>query len=465
MLGIGVVLWLGICASALTRALNDGGKFDVAIALALIVAPIVIRSVRRLPPYLLAAYALIVPFNDLVGATGGGGSVTRLLGMVVGVCMMLSIVVNGEFVKPSRPLLALLVLTTYLGATIFWAIDPSQALTAYAAFLSWAWLFAMISLHRFSPGDFKLFLGATLLGALAQAAYGSYLFLHGQEITGTRLYIGSADQNFIDPNAFAAGLLAPLALTMVIFLRTRAGFLKLYWLAALLLLFFGFLISSSRGAAVALVLMGAFLTWRSAYRKQLAAIGVVSLIVMTTGSIGSRFMEADVANANGRAEIWKVGIASLHRYWLGGAGIGNFTEAFSQYYLAVPHIWLPWDRVAHSIFIQGAVEYGILGLIPFLAFWYLMFRDLADVRVNGLAFDICTALRASVLGLFVVGITLDLMEYKFTWLVFSLISAMRSTLLSAGIPVYKPKGDRSAEQNIIPKEVALIRTSPNRAQW
>ncbi|HET9097926.1 MAG TPA: O-antigen ligase family protein, partial [Candidatus Baltobacteraceae bacterium] len=330
-------------------------------------------------------------------------------------------------------------LTLYLGFTVFWAIDQQTALNALIAYAFQAGLFVAIAVYPFSKKDLALLVGATLIGALAQSGYGGYLFLHGSQIWESRLYIGSEAVHSIDPNAFATALIAPIMLTLIFFLRAPSVLWKLLSFAALGVMLFAFMASGSRGAAIGLAVAIAFLVWRPHFRLGMFVSIAAAVIAAAASPLGRRFVEADVMTANGRMDIWKVGFASLSQYWLGGAGIGNFNNAFVQYYFATPHMWLPWDRVAHSIFLQSAVEGGIAGFALFIVFWYLQFRELARVPAHHPYADMCIALRAGVLGLLVAGFGLNLMEYKYTWLLFSLIAVTR-TVMGDVKPSGKPRG-------------------------
>jgi O-antigen ligase len=231
-----------------------------------------------------------------------------------------------------------------------------------------------------------------------------------------------------DPNLFAAALLTPISLILVLFLRTHNALKKLLWLAALLTLVYGFVATSSRGAAISFGVIVAFLLLRSRYAKQLSLIAALSAIVVFASPLAQRFMAPDLASADFRSDIWKVAFASLHQYWVLGAGFGNFDNAFAQYFLSVPHQPLFWQAASHSVLILAAVEGGITGLVLMLVLWYCMFRNLASIHADGLAKDICLGLRAAVLGLFVAGLSLDLMMEKYTWLLFALVVMVGSTL-------------------------------------
>jgi O-antigen ligase len=456
-LAAALLIWLCVCAGLLSKELANFGVRSFAIAVFAIVAPVLILHIARFPVYLFCLYAVLVPFNDLLN-TSSGPTVTRLLAIVTSGCLVLSMYLKGQFSKPSRTLLILMMLTAYLGATVFWAIDSSAALAAYVVYLSYIGFFVIVAVYPFEQRDLRLILGATMLGALIQSGMGDYLFWKGLQVSGSRLFIGSAEAHSIDPNAFAAGLLAPIAIMLTLFLRSPRGFSKLFCFACLALLFTAFLASGSRGATFGFGVMLVFLMRRLHYKVSLIGVIAVSAIVILTSPIGQRFMQPDVANGDSRFDVWRVGLASLHQYWLGGAGIGNFNNAFIQYYFSSPHPWLSWDRVAHSILLQSAVEYGIIGFALFLAFWYAQFLELAEVRPGSRIADISTALRSSVLGLFVAGFSLDLMSYKYTWLLFSLIAVMRTTLHGMGIATDKQKRERAQPRTPLDTDSAAAAT-------
>lgn len=431
------MLWLTLGALAVTYQLGSPTLRGVALTVLLLLAPLLLIQVARLPVYVLAAYAMLVPFNDLLD-TAAGPTLTRILAIIAAGCLILWMVFTRRILEPSRAVIAVTALTLYLGLTVFWSIEQQTALNALFAYASQAGLFVAIALYPFSKKDLMLLIGATLIGAIAQSGYGGYLFLHGSEIWESRLYIGSEAAHSIDPNAFATALIAPSMVTLVLFLRAPSWLGKLLAFAALAVMLFAFMASGSRGAAIGLAVAIAYLVWRPHFRMGMFVSIATALIAAAASPLGRRFVEADVLTANGRMDIWKVGVASLSQYWLGGAGIGNFNNAFAQYYFATAHMWLPWDRVAHNIFLQSAVEGGIVGFALFIALWYLQFRELAFVPGGHPFADLCIALRAGVLGLLVAGFGLNLMEYKFTWLLFALIAVSRS-VLSDSVPSRKPR--------------------------
>jgi hypothetical protein len=90
-----------------------------------------------------------------------------------------------------------------------------------------------------------------------------------------------------------------------------------------------------------------------------------------------------------------------------------------------------------------------------MATWFFAVRELHYVRGDDKVNDICIALSAGVFGLFTAGFSLDLMIYKYTWLVFALIALMRSMLVTANIPISRPL----PEVKIYRKDAAYLPSS------
>lgn len=424
--------WIGLSAAGLSSELQHPGMRGIAVLALLLAGPFLVMNMTRFPVYVLTVYALLVPLNDLL-TTSGGPTLTKLLGIIVAGSLALSLVLGKHIVPPSRSLLALVALCWFMGITIFWAIDANTAIGAFTFYLSQAGLLTAIALYPFSKRDLILVMGAVVVGAIVQSVYGDYQFLRGGGLAlAAHGYIGT-EAHAIDPNAFGADLVAPIAVALTLLMRAGWGIRKLLLVGALAVMLLAFVMSGSRGATFGLMAALAFLAWRSRYRTAFLAVIATSALAIAASPLGQRFAQPDVITGNGRMDIWKVGIASLSQYWLTGAGIGNFTNAFVQFYFAAPHMWLSWDRVAHSIFLQNAVEGGIFGFTLFVVFWYLQFRELANVEPDSDLADICNALRAGVLGLFVTGFGLDLMDYKFTWLLFALVAIARTVLLRESV--------------------------------
>jgi hypothetical protein len=434
-----LLMWLVLCGSLISHEIDHPATLGITFTAIALFGPFFLMRLSRLPVYFIAAYAALVPFNDVL-VTGTGTMFMRVLGVATAGCILFAIAATQQVVKPTRAVLATFGLTVYAGASIWWAIDPVVALASYEMFLSYVAFFVVLCLYPVDLNGMKIILAGAVLGGLVAAAFGDLLFIQGAAHAVSRIEIKNGAHE-TDYNLFATALIMPLALVLMLFLRSP-WFLKCIWFAALLTMLYGFVATSSRGAAISFGAMVVFLALRSRYRRQLLFIGATAAIVILTSPLTQRFMSADFASADLRVDIWKVALASLRQYWLLGAGTGNFEAAFAQFYLSTPHAPLFWEAAPHSELIRSAVEWGIPGVILVVALWYLVFRELAHVQASGLTADICLGLRAGILGLFVSAFSLDLWMIKYTWVAFALAIMMRTALQAQGVPVERPARDR-----------------------
>lgn len=423
-------VWLLACARTMEQALDHPGKLTITLALGCIILPFALLQVPRIPIYLLGIYAVLVPFSSIL-VTPAGDTITKLLGVAAGASLVLAMVARRRVMMPSRATLVVIALTVYAGLSVFWAIDPALAFNSYGMYLSYIGLYVAIALYPATEGETRFVVMATVAGALLAAVYGAYFFWHGQQMYDSRLAVGDlSGSEWLDPNEYAATLLTPIAIVLLGFLGTRSLLVKAVWLASLILLVYAFAASGSRGGMIALGVMLVYVLVRSRYRIQLLAMLPLLAVALIGSPIGHRLLQPDTLSADLRADIWKVGFASLQQYWLAGAGIGNFTNAYTQYYLSTPHAAVSWDRVAHSVIVQGAVEFGIGGLLITLGMWYAQFAELRPLRRYELTPNLPIALEAGVIGLFVAGLSLSLLVTKYTWLLFAVIALTRSAYLN-----------------------------------
>jgi hypothetical protein len=434
-------VWLALCGTLISYEIDHPRTLGITFTLVALFAPFFLMRLSRVPVYFIAAYAALVPFNDVL-VTGTGTMFMRLLGVATAGCILFSIAGTQHVVKPSRSVMCAIALTLYAGASIFWAIDPTVALAAYTSFLSYVAFFVVLCLYPVDLGAMKVILAGAVLGGLVAAAFGDVLFLQGAAHAVTRIEIRNGSHE-TDYNLFATALIMPMALVLMLFLRSHVFLVKAVWFAGLMLFLYGFVSTSSRGAAIAFGAMVIFLALRAPYRKQLLFIGTIAAIVILSSPLTQRFMAADFASADLRVDIWKVGLAAFRRYWIAGAGTGNFEAAFAQYYLSTPHAPLFWGAAPHSELIRSAVEWGIPGVALVGALWFFVFRELAHVKAAGLTADICLALRAGILGLLVSAFSLDLWMIKYAWLAFALAVMMRTALHVQGIAVEDASSKRA----------------------
>jgi putative inorganic carbon (HCO3(-)) transporter len=171
---------------------------------------------------------------------------------------------------------------------------------------------------------------------------------------------------FNDPNDL--GLLFAATLPMAFFLRHRShGLLRLFWLAAALLLLYGTYLTNSRGAILAVLTIAGVYVW---YRRGAITAVVFSTVGLTLMQLlSARMTELDAGeeSAHGRVEAWYEGILMFTSHPLFGVGPGSFTDYN--------------DLTAHNSFVLVLAEGGFIGFTLWLAFvGYSFWMVLAVLR-------------------------------------------------------------------------------------
>ncbi|MBX3734100.1 MAG: O-antigen ligase family protein [Verrucomicrobiae bacterium] len=217
------------------------------------------------------------------------------------------------------------------------------------------------------------------LGGLA-AAYAVIQWVSGSNrilwLLQPATYVKRAGGPFVNPNHLAGFLvlLLPLALAQVFVGRGKPLARVLHGYAAFLMAG-GIAVTMSRGgwaaAAVALLVLFAWLGWR---RRELRLPVAIAVVVLVAGGIVflsrsekarariENFTTEGTADSAGRRELWKPAVAMWRDHeWL-GVGPAQFDVRFPQYrpprFQASP-VWV------HNEYLNLLVDYGIAGTALF----------------------------------------------------------------------------------------------------
>jgi hypothetical protein len=231
---------------------------------------------------------------------------------------------------------------------------------------------ALEQLQRFGPTVIAFFVLATavsvsrqrvVIGMAVFTLCAMVLALHGVDQArngvgwtgmgpsedGRIQYIGI----FNDPNDL--GLLFITVVPMALYLSGRGGFIgRIFWLAGTALLLYGIYLTNSRGAMLAVLVVGGVYIWRHRGLTTAAVLGVIGLTGMKLLSSRMQELDVDESSAYGRVDAWYEGLHMFLSRPLFGIGAGNFTE---YNYLT-----------AHNSFVLVLAETGLFGYITWLAF-------------------------------------------------------------------------------------------------
>jgi O-antigen ligase len=440
LLTILAVVATGAAVAGICYVLINGGmagsKKEIAIA-ALAAALPVLVYVAATKPFIFpfGLYVLLVPFDNLLSVTPRYGTVTKLVAICAALAFVFAFIRNRKIVTPDRALYAWLGLLVWMSLSVFWALDSDDASSKIVTYAELIGLYAVISFMPISRFEFRVFTWCVLLGALAASVYAIHLFHSGTDLLRasidnqqTARVIVQSGESHIDPNAFGAALMLPIAIVATEALRRRWSFSKLAYIGALLLLLGGIYVTASRGAMLAVATLVGYLIWKSRYRLQLivaSVLGLTTVLVLTNPF--ARFGNALKTGGAGRLDIWKVGIEALRQHWLIGAGVGNFPDAYDKGFIFVHQLYYAhWHRASHNTPLAIAVELGVVGLIIAAVAWLRQLRMLSFIPRWSNFYDLRIALEGSFLAVSVTSMFLETLDSKFLWLAFQFMLVTRT---------------------------------------
>jgi hypothetical protein len=445
------LLLVGITALGLMSAaamfIVGGSKHDIVFSLAVTALPVtVIIAATRPLVFPFGLYVLALPFDNLLDIPGFG-TITKLLGLLSGACILFWLIRHNRLTKPSLALIVWLAFLLWASLSVFWAADASSALSRLLTYVELILLLAGLAVIPADRTDIMALIFACIVGSLIAALYAIYLFHSGdnlvyQQVGGVkvgRVFIQGAQNvkgDEIDPNHFGNALLLPIALISVLMLRRRWSVVKLLLLFGLAILVGGVYASGSRESLLAVIVVFLVLL-RTPYWRQIVVFGLLifALTFALPNSPWMRFSGALETGGSGRLAVWRVGLEALYHHWQLGIGVGNFPvaydQAFDKVYQPPNQIEAHWNFVAHNTPLGMSVELGLLGLVLLLFGWYLVWRDVepghyTDPEMRDYAYGI----QAAIMALFVASMFIDMLPYKYLWLAFNFAVLLRSTALS-----------------------------------
>lgn len=380
-------------------------------------------------------YVVLVPFDNVLG-TGSFGTITKLLGIVSGVFLLLWIARRGTLAAPANSMLPLVLLMAWMIVSTLWALDQGVALAIMPTYAGLIVLYIALCFTPVTMRDFHAVLFCVVVGGLLGAAYGANIFYHNPSLAAHypvgRLVI-QVGESSIDPNHFANSLLFPLIALAMWALRTPRLTAKLVGIGGAALILTAIMLSGSREALLATSVAVLYLLWRSRYRLQIAIASIASIAISSSvqTSMWYRFASVLDTGGSGRASIWSVAIEAAKHRPIEGYGIGNFQTAYDIFYLSV-HQTYPYgfSSPAHNIIFHYVVELGVVGLVLLGWFFLRMFRSLSDVDTAELH-DYNVMFEAALIAIVVVSLSVDLFTYKYAWLVFAVAALYRNAALNA----------------------------------
>ena len=318
-------------------------------------------------------------------------------------------------VTPVTVTLVLMVL--WMTASTYFAIDIAVSLGMWERVIKIVFM-VFVALYLLHTKQHVQVLIWILAGSIAFYGIKGGLFTLSK---GGQFRVYGPPGSFIEENnALALATIMTIPLLCYAFLQAGKHWARWGLLAAMVLCGVSVLGSHSRGGLVAIVIMLAFLWWKSR-GKFVTSLVFVLLVSVAIGFMPEKWLdrmhtietyEKD-PSAMARINAWDAAFnVAKDRPFGGGFEMGS-ASVFARY---APDPSVPC--AAHSIYFQVLGEHGFPGLGLFLLLWLLVWRDTSWIISQsrsqnelGWASDLARMIQVSLVGYFVGGAFLSLAYY------------------------------------------------------
>jgi len=335
--------------------------------LGILLAPLFIYlSVEKPFIFPFGLYVFLLPFDNILSVTGSarGATFTKFLGILTILILLLKSLHEKKLIFPNKASICWILFYIYAILSIFWAIDPAPVSSKFSTILGLSFLYLVVSSYKINEGEFNICKWCIMLGGFIAAIYIIYNYEKGLFASYTMRATMEYGERSTDPNLFAFSLLLPLSICIEKILNRKNKFLKVIFITILSIIILGIVVTGSRGSMLGVFII--FITYILFMKQRITlwAILIIVGIIVTSFSpylFVERWGKAIETGGSGRVNIWDAGLNALKNYWIMGAGLGNFPNAFAEYGHFTPFTRDVY-RDPHNIYLETFVELGIVGL-------------------------------------------------------------------------------------------------------
>lgn len=423
-----LVAFLGLIASYAASVMG-GTKTGTALAFLAAVGPILVGAAIVAPfVFPFGLYAFVTPLDPILIVTSAA-TLARVLGAISAVALLFYAVRNRRFADPDKSLVPWILYFLWLAASGFWAMDTTRTFQMLPTALSLFGLYVAVALVRIDFKTLKLVAGLALAGGLVAAVYLIHIHNTGVGLHEGRTFL-KTDSVYWNPDFLGGALILPVGLATTLALSDARWILRAAAAISILIMLPALVFTGARGPEMAVAIMFAYFLIRERKRVQLACIlgaMVLATLAYNGSLITSRWSDALSSGGAGRTDIWSVGLLAFKQNWLFGAGYNNFPAAYDKAFIEVYQpFYAEWHRDPHNMLLQAAVELGIIGLALLLGAWWAQFRVMRNIGKDDARYPLRICLEASLIGLFISAMFVDMMDTKTAWLVFMLVIMLRN---------------------------------------
>jgi O-antigen ligase len=328
---------------------------------------------RRVVSWLSLVLIFTIPWEGAFHLPGLGTAAT-VMGLVVGACWLVSVVLTGHTREPVTYLFALGVFVAWIALTTFWSADPGESVGQVLLWLqSLIFVFILWDLYRTK---------AALLAGLQAYVFGAYTAVFGavlNYLNSNAFYSHQDRYSLGNTNPDGYGFILALGIPVACYLAASAETPKVFRFldyGYLPVAFIGIALSGTRTASVGAALA---LLYGLATLTRLRLLTRVAVVVLLTTALlallpivqplssfqrlsttGTEVTEGDL---NGRTAQWRQGIEAFMDHPVLGVGTDMYRSVNTL------------GKVAHNSYLSVLVELGLIGFVLFATILWIVVAE------------------------------------------------------------------------------------------
>jgi O-antigen ligase len=261
--------------------------------------------------------------------------------------------------------------------TTVWSVSTAHTVDTVPVLASVGIVFLLLNLVQTPPGLEAALRRAVVLGGAAGAAWGLVNFLAGTLPVGGG---GTPRFSAIEaPNATAAAMLLPFVLAFDAAVSPGHGLIRSGRQAVVrrldasvaALIVTGIVITGSRGGLVAALVGALVVVAARGARLRPRALLLVALVIggVFLASPPELQRHLTAAHSTGRTGLWSLGAEACADHCIVGSGFGSFPYVYTEAFRTSPAAsgYHDADFRAHNIWLEAAVETGLIGIAVLIA--------------------------------------------------------------------------------------------------
>lgn len=315
---------------------------------------------NKVEKILLYLYALLIP--SITATRFDGFSLGRGMVLLLVAVNLFDFVYNRKTIIISRKIIGIVALYVFwMVASLLWTPDSclEQGLIRTLFTIVVCSFYLLICGKGVTESEFSIIKNNIMIGGVLSALL---LIIFGGNYYGDEEEVRYSLTSSTDPNFYSMYLITPIAIAYNK-MRLNDGKNKIKFTVYMLLMSYTIIICGSRGALLALGIMGLIELLR---RKKYIVIGIIILGIYlgfeSVGEIYPRFEISELAKGAGRSFIWAVIAEMIKDNFIFGVGVSGIKGTYDDYAIQAGIGFLVGHgRDPHNAYMEILAELGIIG--------------------------------------------------------------------------------------------------------